>query len=395
MRIIGKTCVAVCFGLMSLCQAVRAQIVINPSQPGATKLYQSSEESACGGWCTTWLAPDGVLNLGNSATDLLVGDMAAQFPGWTVNDGGQLAGTSNITIYEALNGVYPNRGPAPVAGANLEVTGAPLPASAHWIQVVTDNYNGYNDVGGEPKKVSKVPGQPENVIDILPPVGSKSPFYQNGTPPHFEDGPTRPEPTAANPSIDWLAQLFLVSQTSATAVTVYGGLEWGWDATYSATKSPFPPGAKVYDVSASGLTTWGKMTVTGSVAEFGGKEYYNLEVKDSAYSYDFNNATGLTELSEIPQPACVLGGCTNSPLNMSLAYTASIGTGFFSAGLVDAGEDFSATGTLTARGGASNGLFETAAVSGVPEPSTWAMALIGFAGLMGYRALRMTSAAAA
>jgi len=40
-------------------------------------------------------------------------------------------------------------------------------------------------------------------------------------------------------------------------------------------------------------------------------------------------------------------------------------------------------------------LFETAAVSGVPEPSTWAMALIGFAGLMGYRALRMTSAAAA
>ncbi|HKI13661.1 MAG TPA: PEP-CTERM sorting domain-containing protein, partial [Roseiarcus sp.] len=81
--------------------------------------------------------------------------------------------------------------------------------------------------------------------------------------------------------------------------------------------------------------------------------------------------------------------------NMSLAYTASIGTGFFSAGLVDAGEDFSATGTLTARGGASNGLFETAAVSGVPEPSTWAMALIGFAGLMGYRALRMTSAAAA
>jgi PEP-CTERM motif len=415
MRMIGKTCVAVSFGLVSLCQPALAQIAINPTQPGAAH-YRGSQKAACGsGWCTTWLDQSGVLNLGNSATNLLSGDMAAQFPSWIVASGGQLAGTFNITNYQALSGVFPARGTAPIAGADIQVdySGAPLPANVHWIQVVDDDYNGtaYTDFipqgqtyGGTTCNTSggcwgltkgpDGPGQPEDLVDVAPPT-SKSPFYQHPTPSGgFEDGPSRLEPTAANPSIDWSAEAFLVSRTGAT-VTVYGGMEWGWVATYSETKSGHPPGAKVYDVSAMGQTIWGQMTVTGWIAGAS----YNFKVTDYAYSYIFNNATGLSQLSEIVEPACInfkdSPPCTNSgPFNAVFSYTFDITDGFFSAGLVDSGEDFSATGTITAAG-ASKSLLETAAVAGVPEPSTWAMMLLGFAGLgfAGYRASRKTAVA--
>lgn len=45
----------------------------------------------------------------------------------------------------------------------------------------------------------------------------------------------------------------------------------------------------------------------------------------------------------------------------------------------------------------TNGLFATAGVAPVPEPSTWAMMLIGFAGIgyAGYRSARKRSVAAA
>jgi PEP-CTERM motif len=412
---IGKACVAVSFGLVSLCHPGLAQIVISPTQPGATNYLPSKEAACSGGYCTSSLPPAGVNVLGNSVTTLLAGDMSAQF-GWTVIGGGQVAVKYNIFNYQAISGKTA-RGVG--TGANLQVdyTSGTLPPKARWIQVVSDNDNGtgYTDFipqgqtyGGKTCSTSggcwgltqgaKGPGVLEDLVDISPPTGT-SPFYH--TPgkiqfPSMEDGPFREgQPTEANPSIDWQAQLFLVSLTGPKTVTVYSGIGWGWDSTWSKTKSTFPRGAKVYNVNASGETEWGEMTVTGSVAQLGGTQYYSLQVDDGVYSYDFSNATGLDELSEIPEQACFLGVCTNSgPLDADLAFTADTADGFFSAGLEDSGEDFSATGTLTASG-ASSGLFETAAVAGVPEPSTWAMMLLGFAGLgfAGYRRAREPSAA--
>jgi hypothetical protein len=106
MRIIGISFVAVSFGLMWTCQPRLAQIAVTPTGPGATAQYRSFIESACGaGWCETQLDPAGALNLGNSATGALINDLEAQFPGWTVTNGGQLAGTFDVTHYLALNGV--------------------------------------------------------------------------------------------------------------------------------------------------------------------------------------------------------------------------------------------------------------------------------------------------
>jgi hypothetical protein len=142
------------------------------------------------------------------------------------------------------------------------------------------------------------------------------------------------------------------------------------------------------------------MTVTGWMAfSAGNLDTYNLKVADGDYSYVFNNTTGLSQLSEIPQAACIvfLGstGCTNSgPFDSTLSYTYVVSTGVFSAFLDDAGEDFSASGTLTARG--STSLFEAASnVAAVPEPPTWAMMLLGFAGLgfAGYRRSRRIAGA--
>ena len=103
----------------------------------------------------------------------------------------------------------------------------------------------------------------------------------------------------------------------------------------------------------------------------------------------------MTEPSKIPQ-VCVFPPCTSGPFYATFSYTDDIADGFFAAGLDDAGEDFSATGTLTLLKAASVGVFEGSGVSGVPEPSTWAMMLAGFAflGYAGYRARRSAAAPA-
>jgi len=68
-----------------------------------------------------------------------------------------------------------------------------------------------------------------------------------------------------------------------------------------------PAKATVYDVSATGVSFWGQMTVTGTFNSDGDFDY---QVMDYTYSYTFTNVTGLTLPSEIPQSPCVIaGGC--------------------------------------------------------------------------------------
>jgi hypothetical protein len=355
-----------------------------------------------------------VFNLGNSSTNPLLNDLAAQFAGWTVTSGGKLAGTFDVTHYLALNGVYESA--APVAGALLEATytGASLPANAHWIQVISTNYNrtGYTDVSipfgaKEPDgttcsasggcwvktETKKEPGQPGNYVDVDP--GDTTPFYDNNTkhstPPDFHDRPTRPDPTAANPTINWSAQLFLVSQTGANAATIYGGLEWGWDAAYSPKKSTLPPPAPIYDVSASGTTFWGLLTVTGWMG--GGNYDFTVgEGGPGGIIYNFSNETGLTVPSQLPPPKCYTYPCNvTGPYTAQLVPTGNPSSGIISFGFEDQGETFSATGTLTPVTSATEmlGLMTAGVTAGVPEPSTWVMLLLGF-GSLGFAGFRRT-----
>jgi hypothetical protein len=219
--------------------------------------------------------------------------------------------------------------------------------------VVTDDYNitGYTDVDGKSIMAAEGPDEPESVVDIGPP--GSTPFYdfyapKSSTPPDFHDRPQRPDAPAANPTINWSAQLFLVSQTpAADAVTVYGGLEWGWEATYSAKRSTLPRRVIIYDVSASGTTLWGQMTVTGWMG--GGS--YDFTVEEGGPTgeiYNFNNGTGLTEPSQLPPPPCYTYPCNvTGPYTAQLTPTGNPSSGIISFGFEDQGETFSATGTLT------------------------------------------------
>jgi len=229
----------------------------NPVQPGATNYRASQGPVACGaGFCTTTLVPPGVGSLTPNQATALTSTFDAQFPGFSYAYGGAInALTWNITTYQAVN-------TGTNAGANFALNLTPagsVPANAHWVQWVTDNYN-ITGMNGTDTAAAKGPGQPEDTIDgsYKSTTYAGSPFYDvfppgdpnafNTTPPIFSDSPRRPEPTAANPVINWDAWLFLVSapQTQANAgnnplvqVTFYDGANWGWQATYSAT-APLP-----------------------------------------------------------------------------------------------------------------------------------------------------------
>jgi PEP-CTERM motif len=147
--------------------------------------------------------------------------------------------------------------------------------------------------------------------------------------------------------------------------------------------------ATVYElVDVKGSTFWGEMTVTGTFDSDGDFDY---SVKDYIYSYTFTNATGLTLPSEIPQPGCILAGpCQNLPQPSATLSGGVSGPGIVGFLLDDAGEDFIADGTYIP---VPNGSTSPP----VPEPSTWIMILLGFAGLAyaGYRSTRKAVSTAA
>lgn len=228
---------------------------ITPVQPGATVLYDASESVICGpagGFrCTTTLSPLSVTNLARGGTAGFLARLGAEFPLWVaVAAGADLAGTFNITHYDAVNN-------GARAGANFimdYVAGAGDPAGdLHWIQRVFDNH-----------KLGAAHGTAEDVIDFLaagvgqtrPAVpyydvlptgpGAIAPF---AVPPHFEDGPGR---EALMPHT-WTAEVYLVRQTAARNVTIYNGVRWGWVNTIR----PIPePGTLLLIVAGFGFIGW-------------------------------------------------------------------------------------------------------------------------------------------
>ncbi len=238
---------------IGLCALAPLALVLTPSPslakfkvvpPKAANYVPKVGPVACGaGLCTTTLDPAQITPLSGLSYILpavnLLFDTIFQRPGYLINPlGPSLDINFNITDYEAVNNGV-------IGGGQLVVDytpqqGAVLPANLHWIQIVTDNYN-ITGVNGANLKAPKGPGKPENVVDA---TGSATPYYDvaaaaggfgakfNATPPHFEDFSSRLEPTAANPTINWNADLFLVSDNGKKGVTVYDAVEWGWVSQY-------------------------------------------------------------------------------------------------------------------------------------------------------------------
>ena len=131
--------------------------------------------------------------------------------------------------------------------------------------------------------------------------------------------------------------------------------------------------------------------MTGTIDSAGG---YDLTVEEGGPGgeiYNFNNGTGLTEASENPPPVCIFQPCNvSAPEYATLAPSGDPASGIIDFGFEDSGETFSASGV---------DFLEPTQVlaSSVPEPSTWAMMILGFAGLgfAGYRRAKSGTAAVA
>lgn len=239
---------------------------ITPNQPGATINYTANAGPvACNGGtgtCSTALLPANVTSLAAGGSASFLAQMGVQFGGFNIVNGGALNGSFNITRYTAIN-------TGAVAGANFSMdyvagNGDPaLNANSHWIQEVRDNFN-ITGINGNNNNAPTGIGNNEDTIDFLAARGNQTrgnvPYYDVlptcpapptactkpvppapfAVPPHFEDASRRSEPTAAVPTITWLADVFLVNQTGANQITVYSGVEWGWQATFTPNVAPVP-----------------------------------------------------------------------------------------------------------------------------------------------------------
>lgn len=224
--------------------------VIQPT--GANYVPMTGINNCGAGRCQTSLAPLTVLDLGSISAanrNLIAADLSYQKPAYTIAGfGPSLDLDFTVTNYSAAHN-------STVGGAKLTVafTAQPkavIPGGLHWLQIVTDNANA-TGINGADLSAPKGPGNPENVIDA---PGVASPFYDeafakkfptlkaNAIPPNFRDIPRRTNPTAAVPTINWDAELFLVSENKK-ALTIYNGVEWGFVSQFFpkvATGTPEP-----------------------------------------------------------------------------------------------------------------------------------------------------------
>jgi len=248
MNVSRKIALSALAALAALAVAPRSFAAFTMIQATGARYKASSGPVACpGGTCRTTLDPLQAVDLG-ALTDLKLVDLSTdldeQKPGFTVDKiGPSLDLNFTISFYIAAND-------GKEGGANFYVDFTPqrdavIPTGLHWIQIVRDNFN-ISGINGDDSSAPKGPGMPENIVDS---IGSTSPYYDvwaserkppfNATPPHFEDFSGRPEPTAANPTITWGADLFLVSDPGGDKkLTVYNGVHWGWVSQFTAAPEP-------------------------------------------------------------------------------------------------------------------------------------------------------------
>jgi hypothetical protein len=155
---------------------------------------------------------------------------------WIFNSADKdLDGSFKVTQYAAV-------GTTLEVGANLKLKYIPGPddplpfvESLHWIQRVISNHNLKDNLHDDMK-------MNEDVIDID--SGATNPFYKidfdaDGI--EFRDSPRRFDPFRNH---NWVAELYLVEQTEPQTnpqnVTIYNGIQWGWENNVVVEPAPEP-----------------------------------------------------------------------------------------------------------------------------------------------------------
>jgi hypothetical protein len=199
---------------------------INPLRPvGATQNWDPDESYTLTNERTgmTRLNPTAVQSITLGGTPLFRELLESKFSNWTFNRAGNdLAGSFEIQIYDAV-------GAFNVVGAHLRLqyipginpginNPTPNGNNLHWIQRVFDDHNITNNSGH---------GNPENIIDIG--SGVTNPFYDtafSADETNFSDFSSRGD---TDKNHNWSAELYLVEETGPQEVTIYNGIQWGWN----------------------------------------------------------------------------------------------------------------------------------------------------------------------
>jgi hypothetical protein len=167
--------------------------------------------------CLVELDPEPAVLLPAGGSAFYQAVMGADYPAWTVANGGALNATYNITTYDAYND-------CPTGGAEIRIMYVPgpgTPAPVRWSQAIFTNHRR----GG-------VEGVWASYMDVI--AGSADPFvwdppaypYQY-TDSQFYDKPSRPCPAGGFIRWDGEAYPTAIDYTTQT-ITVYEGVEWGF-----------------------------------------------------------------------------------------------------------------------------------------------------------------------
>jgi hypothetical protein len=182
----------------------------------------------------TTLNPLAVTNITRGGTTGFLQTLNQAFQNWTFNPApNDLAGTFYINKYRARN----ERDSIPLVGGEIELFYIPgdgdpiLDDSLRWIQRVVNNHSFSPNVHG-------------NNADIIDNVTQDNPYPTTPYYPYntnllgdntdllgyrsFYDFSTRPDQTQNH---NWLAELYLVKKTAPQQVTIYNGIQWGWNNT--------------------------------------------------------------------------------------------------------------------------------------------------------------------
>jgi hypothetical protein len=191
---------------------------INPLGPsGATDNWVPSQSYAFG---VTTLNPSVVRSLPRGGTVGFLLTLKAAFPNWTFKPApNDLTGSFKVIEYAAEGSILQVGGKLTleyIPGLN----DPPLSTSQHWIQRVFDNHN-----------ITDSPGHNNYELVIDTPFGVNNPYYDGSPLQPLEKAPfsdfSKREDAYNNHN--WSAELYLVEENSPQNVTIYNGIEWGWN----------------------------------------------------------------------------------------------------------------------------------------------------------------------
>jgi len=218
--------------LISLTTQSSLAFSINPLGPvGATQIWDPDESYTLANQSTgiTRLSPTAVRSITRGGTIGFLGTLRRTFPTWNFNSASNdLTGSFEVTIYDAI-------GTSSSVGADFFLlytpgAGDPTPGgnSLNWIQRVVNNHNNSNNIHGSNADIID---NNSRLSDPYYYASITSPFQERA----FDDTPSRPDPDKDH---NWLAELYLVEETAPQTVTIYNGIQWGWENRVQSVPEP-------------------------------------------------------------------------------------------------------------------------------------------------------------